>query len=433
VELRDNRDQVLDISIPPHQDIGYVQVTLGEHDTDWEAHDIEIYAKGFVQRAIYTSDIIDFGRPMAWGELRWSGTKGERAKVSIQTRSGADDDPILYWRYTGRGEDRAEVTVAEYDNLKVGEKAGTSHDQENWSFWSSYAFENGAGTQIVSPNPRQFMQFQVDFLPLENDGGEVRFLEFRASEPLAAALVGEVWPVEARIGTSTEFTYILRPTIGSGDTGFDRVELQSLSLLGAVQDVRIGDETVPWALEVSEDHRFIVSVPRMEPEDSGALVEIDFTAQVLRFGSRFEGRVADSSRPLEVPQSINEGDATGEFEGNTVAVATAAADEGQLIRVRVTQGFATPNGDGVNDTAVLSYEIFEITGAAKVEVQVWDLAGRRVRLLHDGFQGIGTYDQPWGGDDDDGNLLPPGIYPYSISVDADRERVRKVGLLYVAY
>jgi len=30
-------------------------------------------------------------------------------------------------------------------------------------------------------------------------------------------------------------------------------------------------------------------------------------------------------------------------------------------------------------------------------------------------------------------LMPPGIYPYSVSVDTDRERIRKVGLLYVAY
>ena len=432
-EVRDNRDQVLEIPIPPHQDVGYVQVTLGEHDTDWEAHEIEIYAKGFVQRSIYTSEIIDFGRPMAWGELRWSGSKGDRAKVSIQTRSGADDDPTLYWRFTGRGEDRAEVTAAKYDALKLGEKAGFSHDQENWSFWSSYAFENGAGTQIVSPNPRQFLQFQVDFLPLENDGGEVRFLEFRASEPVATALVGEVWPVVARIGASTQFTYILRPTIGPDDTGFDRIELQSLSLLGAVRDVRIGDEAVPYVVEVTGDHRFLISVPRLEPEDSGALVEIDCDAQVLRFGSRFEGRVGDSDRPLEVPQSINDGDATGEYEGNTVAVETAAADEGALLRVRVSESVATPNRDGVNDTATLSYEIFEITGTAKVQVQVYDLTGRRVRLLHKGFDGIGTYDRAWGGDDDAGNILPPGVYPYSISVDVDRERVRKVGLLYVAY
>lgn len=433
LEVRDNRQQYLDIPIPAHEDVAFVQVVMGEHDTDWEVHDIEIYAKGFVQRAQYTTGIIDFGRPMAWGELNWSASRDERAKVSIQTRSGSDDDPIRYWRFTGRGQDRAEVTPAEYGNLKLGERAGTSHDQDHWSFWSTYAFERGLGTQIVSPSPRQYLQLKVDFLPREDDGGEVRFLEFRASEPLATSLVGEVWPIEARIGESTAFTYILRPTIGGSDTGFDRIEIQSESLLGQVRAVRVGDEPVPYVVELAQKHHIIISVPRMEAQDSGAIVEVDFDAQVLRFGSRFEGRISDSSRPLEVPQSIIAGDATGEYEGNTVAVETAAADEGQLLRVRVPQGVATPNGDGINDEAMLSYEIFEITGVAQVEVQIFDLSGRPVRRLYSGLEGIGTYDRPWGGESDGGDLVPPGIYPYSISVDTDRKQVRKVGLLHVAY
>lgn len=432
-EVRDNRQQVLDIPIPQHQDIGYVQVTVGEHDTDWEVHDIEIYAKGFVQRAQYTTGIIDFGRPMAWGEVNWLASRDERAKVSIQTRSGEDDDPVLYWRYTGRGQDRAEVTLAEYGNLKLGERGGTSHDQDHWSFWSTYAFERGAGTQIVSPSPRRYMQLKVDFLPREGDGGEVRSLEFRASEPLATSLVGEVWPTVARIGEPTSFTYILRPTIGGADTGFDRIEIQSESLLGQVHAVRVGDEPVSYVLERSESHRLIISVPRMEAQDSGALVEVDFDAQVLRFGSRFEGRIADSSRPLEVPQGIISGDATNEYEGNTVAVETTAADEGQLLRVRTTQGVFTPNGDGINDSALLSYEIFEITGMAQVEVQVFDLSGRLVRRLYSGRDGIGSYDRLWAADTEAGDLVPPGIYPYCISVDTDKKQVRKVGLLHVAY
>ncbi|MDA0336470.1 MAG: gliding motility-associated C-terminal domain-containing protein [bacterium] len=433
LEVRDNRESILDIPIPQSDEIAFLQLAFGEHDTEWEIHDVEIYARGFVGRSTYTSNIIDFGRPMAWGEMQWSATKGERAKVSIQTRSGTDSDPTLYWRYTGIGEDRAQVTATQYANLALGEKAGFTHDRDHWSFWSSYDFAHGAGTQVVSPGPRQFLQFQVDFLPLGNDGGEVQFLEFRASEPLATQLIAEVWPVQSRIGAATDFTYVLRPTIGSSDTGFDRIEIQSLSLLGDVRDVRVGDESVPYVVLVAEDHRLLISIPRMEAKDSGALVELDFDARVLRFGSRFEGRVADSSRPLEVPQGVEAGDATGEYEGNTVAVETAAEDEGQLLRVRVTQGVATPNGDGINDAAMLSYEIFEITGTADVDVEIWDLTGRRVRLLHRGRDGIGSYDRAWSGETDAGDLVPPGIYPYSIFVDTDRERVRKVGLLYVTY
>ena len=178
VELRDNREQILDIQIPPHDDIGYVQVTLGEHDTEWEVHDIQIFAKGFAQRSTYTSNIIDFGQDMAWGELRWSGWREERAKVSMQTRSGADDTPVLFLRFTGRGEEKKSVTLSEYDGLDLGEKAGFTHDRENWSFWSSYVFGDSLGTPIVSASPRRYFQFLVDFVPLAGDGGQVTFSSF---------------------------------------------------------------------------------------------------------------------------------------------------------------------------------------------------------------------------------------------------------------
>jgi hypothetical protein len=261
----------------------------------------------------------------------------------------------------------------------------------------------------------------------------VDYLEFRASEPLVTDLVGEVWPVDVRVGEITDFTYFLRPRFSASDAGFDRLQIQSLALLGEVREVRVADVVVPHTVLVSEPHSLLLSLPRVETQDSGALVEVDFTAQVLRYGSRFDGRVSDSSLPLEVPQSVNSGDATGEYEGNTVSVATSVADGGELLQVRVDAPVLTPNGDGVNESVALAYEIFEITGTATVRVEVFDLSARRVRLVHEARDGIGAYVRFWDGQNEDGQLMPPGIYPYSISIDADREQVRKVGLLYVAY
>ena len=288
VEVRDNREQVLDIPIPPHEEAGFVQVTIGEHTDEWEVNDIHIYAKGFVQRSTYTSNMIDFGGDMAWGELRWSGWRGDRARVLIQSRSGRDDTPLQFWRFTGSGQDREVVTKKGYGELGLGEKAGTTHDQENWDFWSTYDFDDSLGTQIVSTSPRRFFQFQVDFLPQEDDGGEVSFLEFRASVPVATDLVGEVWPVVARAGQSTEFTYSLLPTIAPGDAGFDRIDIQSTSLLGEVREVRIGDVPVPHTVEVQESHLLAVGIPPLDSGDTGALVELDFTARVLRLGAGFD-------------------------------------------------------------------------------------------------------------------------------------------------
>ncbi len=432
VEVRDNREQILDIPIPPHEAVEFVQVALAEHNTDWEVNEIEVYAKGFVKQATYISDVIDFERPMAWGDMRWSGVQDLGAQVLIQTRSGLDDDADVFWRFTGRG-GKIEVGRDGYDDLKRDEKAGITHDLDHWTFWSApYDFADSSGTPVVSASPRRYFQFKIDFLPREDAGGRVGFVELRASEPVATNLVGEVWPVEAKVGQQSSFTYALRPTIHPGDAGFDRLEIETSSIISAVEAVRIGDVPVAFAVEAEEPHRLAVSFPRLEERDSGTLVEVDFAAQVLRYGAIFAAQVSDSGQPLEVPQGVNAGDATAKYEGNRVSVVTAAQEQ-KLLQVRVEPAIFTPNNDGRNDEVGIRYDILEITDRAQVTVEVWDLSGRRVRQVYAGADGIGEYERAWDGRDEADSLVPPGIYLYRVSVDADREKVEKTGVVYATY
>ena len=433
VEVRDNREQILDVPIPAHEDVEFLQVTVGEHGDDWEVNEIEIYAKGFVEQATYIANILDFGQPMAWGDLRWSGRQDPKAQVLIQSRSGQDDDPDLFWRFTGRGDEKIPVSRTDYTKLAVGEKAGIGYDQANWTFWSApYAFADSSGTPVVSLSPRRYLQFKVDFLPQDDDGGQVDFLEVRASPPVATQLVGEVWPVEVAVGQPQQFTYVLRPTIGTGNEGFDRLELATGARLGPVTQVRIGDEPVDYAVEAAELHRVVVSCPRLTARDSGALVEVVFEAEVLRYGSTFSMWVWDSALPLEVPQSVQEGDATPAYEDNRVWVATRA-DHQDMLQMGVGPAVLTPNGDEHNDVIGLGYSLVELTGRSWVVVSVWDLSGRRVRQVYAGLDGVGIYERVWDGRDESGQLVPPGLYLYRISVDTDRQTVEAVKPLHVAY
>ncbi len=433
VEVRDNREQILDIPIPPHKQVEFVQVTVGEHNEDWEVHEIEIYAKGFVEQATYISNILDFGQPMAWGDLRWSGRQDPKARVLIQTRSGQDDDPNLFWRFTGRGDEKVPVSRTTYADLARAEKAGIGYDHANWTFWSApYAFADSNGTPIVSLSPRRYLQLKVDFLPQDDDGGQVDFLEVRASLPVATQLVGEIWPVEAVVGQPQQFTYMLRPTLRVDGEGFDRLEVATVARLGSVTQVRIGDEPVDYAVEVAEPHRVVVSLPRLTAQDSGALVEVVFQAEVLRYGSDFSVRVWDSALPLEVPQSVQEGDATPIYEDNRVWVATKAEHQGVLQMGRKPV-VLTPNGDGHNDIVGLEYRLIELTGRSWVAVAVWDLSGRQVRQVYAGLDGVGAYERVWDGRDASGRLVPPGLYLYRVSVEADHQTVEQAGLLHVVY
>ena len=433
VEVRDNREQILDIPLPPQEGTTFVQVAASEHREDWEVNEIEIYAKGFVEQSTYISNILDFGQPMAWGDLRWSGRQDPKARVLIQSRSGRDDAPNLFWRFTGRGHEKIPVSRTDYAKLAVGEKAGIGYDQDNWTFWSApYAFADSNGTPVVSRSPRRYLQLKVDILPQDEDGGQMDFLEVRASPPVATQLVGEVWPVEVAVGQPQQFTYVLRPTLGGDSGGFDRLEVATAARLGSVTQVRIGDEPVSYAVEEAEPHRVVVSLPRLTVEDSGALVEVDFEAEVLRYGSTFSMRVWDSALPLEVPQSVQEGDASPAYEDNRVWVATRAEHQ-DVLQIGVGPAVLTPNGDEHNDVVGLGYSLVELTGPSWVVVAVWDLSGRRVRQVYGGLDGVGIYERVWDGRDESGRLVPPGLYLYRVSVEADHQTAEAVKPLHVAY
>lgn len=431
-EVRDNREQIREVRLPALQRARFVQVAIGERENGWEIHDIEIYGRGFVEYASYISNIVAFDRPMAWGQLRWSGRQAGQAAVQIQTRTGTDATPDRYWRFTGRGGEKEEVDQERYETLGVGEKAGTSHDRAHWSFWSApYDFADSTGAAVVSPGPRSYFQFRVDIVPQDEDGGEIGHLELRAWVPVVSRVVGEVWPVEATVGEWRQYTYALRPTIGPQDTGFDRLEIRSEAFLGQVLDVRVGDEPVSWRLETVEPHRFVVAMPALQARDTGVLLEVDFEAQVLRYGAHFDGSVWDGSQ-TPAPQAVDPGDASGEYEGNRVSVATAVRSP-TMLSMAVEPCVLTPNGDGVNDTATLAYEIYEITVAATMEVGVYDLAGRRVRHLHRGAETVGRYRRVWDGRDDTGRLLPPGTYVARVALTADQQSEVGTDLVHVAH
>jgi hypothetical protein len=53
---------------------------------------------------------------------------------------------------------------------------------------------------------------------------------------------------------------------------------------------------------------------------------------------------------------------------------------------------------------------FALPAASHARLEVFDLAGRRVRTLHDGAMAAGEHRQSWDGRDDHGLSLPDGVY-----------------------
>ena len=420
------------------QPIRYVGFYPEAPKRTWEVGELEIYGEGYVEDASYTSNIIDFEEIASWGKIRWQGEQDPEGKVFIQTRTGLDEDPNIYWRKTGVGDEITNrrddgnlLTAGDYKSLPNTEKAGTTYDTENWSFWSApYDFHGGlageagmaGGVLMTSPGPRRYFQVKVDFRSTSTDGGRIDWLGFELSRPPAAdAAVAEVWPLEVEPAMSSEFVYSMSPTIRGSNTGFNSLEIFTAVQPDGVDFVKIDDREVDLgehAPEILSD-RLVVHFPLMGEGDSGSLVEVGFRSVVLRYGTEFSGWVYDNGSD-EVYQLVSSGDASDRYDGDELSVRTSL-DEGLIRSVALSGDAFSPNGDGVNDALEIRFDVLKLTGDVPIDVSVYDLGGRRVREVYRELGRNGRYEAEWDGLDDGGKMVLPGVYVYRISVESDME------------
>lgn len=65
------------------------------------------------------------------------------------------------------------------------------------------------------------------------------------------------------------------------------------------------------------------------------------------------------------------------------------------------------------------YTVFQLTMPrdGQVYIAVYDLVGRHIRTLKEGYVNTGSYDVRWNGDDIQGTKVPPGPYLCTLFMD----------------
>ena len=418
-----------------------------------ELAEFEVFGGGFVNQASYISDIIELDDLASWGAISWSGRQDPNARIDIRTRTGADLQPDIFWEarpehqdsikyLQGGGTLTAKDYKTRYDRLPdvfkpVEERNRVSPDTENWSFWSSpYDFAK-PGADVVSPSSRQFIQLSADFTSTTEDGGKIDYIEFKASVPPAVrGIVGEIFPPKTQIGEVTQFTYFIKPTIRAGDQGFDSVEIATPSGFTSVDSLRIeGVNQADFAWTPQPDGLgFEVQLPRrLGPTDSGAVLEVVFKAPVLRaVGTFFDGRVFDSTKPHEVRQQIEPGNAADEAESELLSVKTSVG-QSLLFAPRVFPRILTPNGDAINEVLTITYTLLRVTAPVPVSVAIYDLSGTLIKQVYAGDDPIGEYARTWDGTDGSNRRVAPGLYIYRLAVDLYTETEISSGIISVVY
>ena len=418
----------------PLQVVRYVAIsdTISLPDpTLWEIDELEVWGNGYALVGHYESDVIDLGDRASLGNLTWSALSDSGSALLIRTRTGQTEDPFVYHRLTGlglAGEER--VTRAQYKKLRPTEKGSIQLDTENWSGWSAPYPPTGE-EPLIALAPAQYVQFRIDFQsfsPLSRS--RIDSLSVGFSTPLfGREFIAELTPQQVVPGKKTAFTYAVRAILEPEDEGIDGLQVAT-PLPAAIKEVRINGSPVEYSEDVRADG-FAVSFPENRITEHATLLEVDFDAEVLVYGTRFTGRVFDTKREGDIPQIIVPGDATPDIDTDDLLVKWDL-DRSLLASVEISQRHLTPNGDGVNDVVEISYRLLQVIQSIQVSVEIFDLSGQRI-WHRSAEQANGQYTISWQGFDDAGQVVPPGLYVYQLVADADQGSNVYVGTLAVVY
>ena len=436
---KDNLNPVVELDIEP-QIARHVYLHPVEVGETWEVAEFEVYGQGFVPQASFLSDPIDLGRTSSLGRVWWSGQLDIGAKTVIQSRSGSDDQPEVYWRKTGVGGEEVPfglngrpMSRQEYGSMPQNVQGRITPDLENWSVWHTYEYADGlAGTRMLSPSPRQYVQLRIAFFSARLAGGQIDSLLFEFSQPpVVTEAIGEIYPPFVESSDPVRFTYAVRTRLEAGQPGFNVLEVRTPARLEAIHDVRIDREVVDFtpSFDPADPHQFAVQFDRIDQDQT--LLEVDFDARVFNYGTTFSGAVSDADSD-EVPQSVIAGDAISEMLSDALNVRTPL--KGRLLSaVQVVPNPFSPNGDGVNDQVQFSYTLLRLTDVVPLETEIYALAGNRVRTLGGREGGSALYQTAWDGRDDQGELVAPGLYIYRIVVEAGSGREERLGPIALVY
>ena len=411
----------------------YRLINVGRVAWGADIRQLLLYGFGFLPQVTLQTPAIELGdAPRILSTISWEAQTPPGTQLQIRTRTGNRLTVDKHF-YDKQG---VEVDEAAYRKmlsfLRGDSTVAFVPDEADWSPWSQFYEQPGAA--ITSPSPRRYIMIEAGLLSDDpNQSAVLHNLNIGLRDPLAHQILGEVTPRRAQqSGQPEEFTLLL--TIppneeGSLGLGFDQVlfevppsaEVELVDVrVGLADDLAAGGGQVYRAdeLEVKAGSDSLwVRLPGVV-QSAESQVMLRFSSVFYLASNAFLVSVGLGEAAAVVWQRV---DATASGEGLTVLTPVVG---GLLGDLEVMGNPFTPNGDGINDAVRFVFPIFKMPGQTALVLEVYGLDGGLVyRSAQSVAHAAGVQEVSWDGRDQDGVLLPPGLYICRVGPEVDAESI----------
>ena len=394
-----------------------------------------LYGSGFLPQVTLQTPVIELGdTPRILSTISWEAQTPPGTQLQIRTRTGNRLTVDKHF-YDKQGVEMTEETYRKTLSFMRGDSTvAFVPDEADWSPWSQFYERSGAA--ITSPSPRRYIMIEAALVSDDpHQSAVLHNLNIGLKDPLAHQILGEVTPRRAQqSGQPEEFTLVL--TIppneeGSEGMGFDQVLFE----VPPSAEVELGDVTVGEAGELEAGGGQVYSASELGIEtrsdslwihmpvvvqEAGTEVALRFSSAFYLTSNAFLVSVGLGGEEEVVWQRV---DPTDAGEGLTVLTPVAGGLVGDL---EVVANPFTPNGDGINDAVKFVFPVFKMPGQTLLVLAVYGLDGA---LVHRSEQSVahaaGVQELSWDGRDQNGVLLPPGLYICRVGPKVDAESIGK--------
>ena len=394
--------------------------------------EIYLYGRGYIAEVRMESGLVELGARRNLLSMSWEADTPPGTRISIQTRAGNELREVLHY-YKADG---TEISEKAYNNPSLlpalkGPIVAEMVEGDDWSGWSQ-PYEDASGSPFLSPSPREFLNIAATLVSDDPDlHPTLRSLRLRFSNPVAQGLRAEVTPTRVdSLGVQRDFSLFLRPEFDNRDPGFDELLLRTppdMSLefaglyAGSAEEFDGGGGTLVEDVELmpTGPDSLRLSFPIVRPRGIEVL-RLDFRTALFTTGAQLQAAVKRTRDGEDAWQRVDPGDALASVDSDAITLIGEATGGGLLTSVDLSSPVITPNGDGINDEARFSLSVVRVADGSPVDLRIHDLGGRLLRrIVEHGSSSAGLYEITWDGLDDNGLVVPPGIYLARLRVDTD--------------